>query len=399
MKTVVIMASTKKEAKDIAKTNYGETAVFERVFRYASKGNNFYEFSYQEKSMLNIPGDAETLSLSDLKPETVKQVAAELLEQEKSKTRSNEKLALLGMCYGRAVIDPYATPIFDLKSFGKPIQDLDEIVKKWREAFNALEILRLYDSYLYEDVNVFAARFGQSILDAIPKKHAYSMPISEEDSFKISMKTGDSEKLTESNDRRFWPIPETGPEQIIDRSGKTRIAPDLKIETNQQWSPEELKNWLAKPEQQNRKAYVFREDRAEPGNTQQERKSYEGSVFGHTDDARRFLMAASNDGVNWTDIAEQMKRGVGNYGFDPARPGSDKSVYAVVSKDEISIRNYTPETWPATAPPYHSAEGWEYEKAMKLRNLKSMLTIEWLEKQQTEKHALIAQRLREILAA
>jgi hypothetical protein len=46
MKTVIIMASSIKEAKQIAVTNYGETAVYIKPYRYASKGNNFYEFNY-----------------------------------------------------------------------------------------------------------------------------------------------------------------------------------------------------------------------------------------------------------------------------------------------------------------------------------------------------------------
>lgn len=332
--------------KRVDQARYGHNPVSETRISGTVPGDIMISGAPFDEPLPPIPGDAETLSLSDLKPETVKQVAAELLEQEKGKTRSNEKLALLGMRYGRASIDPYATPVFDLKSMGKPIQGLDEVVKKWREAYAAL---KLYDSYLYEGAAVFASRFGQSILDAIPKKHAYSMPISEEDSFKIWMKTGDSEKLTESNERRFWPIPETGPEQIIDRSGKTRTAPDLKIETNQQWSPEELKNWI----------------KAQPGNTKQKRKPYFNPDL--TRPYREPVAGAtSNDGKTWADM---------------------------------KIRNYTPETWPAAAPPYHSTEGWEFEKAMKVRQLKSMLTIEWLEKQQTEKHALVAQRLREILAA
>jgi hypothetical protein len=286
-----------------------------------------------------ISGDAETLSLSDLKPKTVKQVAAELLEQEKSKTRSNEKLVLLGMRYGRQRIDPYATPIFDLKSFGKPIQDIGAIVEGWNVAHAKIidffkEILRdkvviveIHDEIVTEAVTHFAQRWGRMLLDGIPKKYAFKQ------------KTGDSETFSNSNERRFWSVPETGNEMIIPLS-------ELKIETNQQWSPEELKEWLAKPEQQNRKAYVFREDRVQPGNTNQERKP------------------------------------------------------RVVTESLFTqMRNYTPDNWPADAPPYFGTEGWEFEKAMKYRQLKSMLTIEWLEKQQTEKHALVAKRLREILAA
>lgn len=46
MKTVVIMASTVKEAKEIALKNYGESVSYLKPYRYASKGNNFYEFVY-----------------------------------------------------------------------------------------------------------------------------------------------------------------------------------------------------------------------------------------------------------------------------------------------------------------------------------------------------------------
>lgn len=176
-------------------------------------------------------------------------------------------------------------------------------------------------------------------------------------------KTGDSEKLTEDNgDRRFWPIrPETAtnasgkvfrlPEEEMSRAEKrlSRVVHDeLLIETNQQWGVQELAEFT--------------------------KKQFEESFLIH------------------------------NRRFDPARPGADKTVYAVISGGETHIRNFTPDNftpdnWPAVAPLYFSAAGWAFEKATAAYNLKSMLTIEWLEKQQTEKHALIAQRLREVLAA
>jgi len=252
-----------------------------------------------------IPGDAETLGLSDLKPETVKLVAAELLAQEK-RALSHKRLIDAAMCNGIT---------------------WENLKEKFAET---AKVLQDFNNALF--LHTLAKRYGQSILNAIPKKRTFSKGgiTFEEDSFRV------------------W-VPKIGPEQIVDRLGKTRNAPELKIETNQQWSPEELKNWL----------------KAQPGNTKQERKPY------FNPDLNRpyrepVMTATSNDGLT--------------------------------RFDEIKIRNYTPDNWPVDAPPYFSAEGWEFEKAMKLRNLKSMLTIEWLEKQQTEKHALVAKRLREILA-
>lgn len=241
------------------------------------------------------------INLSDLKSETVKQVATELLEQEK--LRNDRKL--VNPAYN------YSTPIFDLKSMGKPVGDLDEVVKQWRQTHRKIidffkEILidrvivaEIHDEIVTESVVSFAGRFGKSMLKkSFPKGGIIS---------------------------------ERGPERVCLISGTTIPMPkDLKIETNQQWSTQELKDFLSKPNQP-RKAY------------------------------------------------------------------SEKHAYATES--ELKSPVYAPDNWPATAPQYNSAEGWEFEKATKLRNLKSMLTIEWLEKQQTEKHASIAKRLREILAA
>lgn len=44
MKTVVIVAKSKKEAKQIALREYGTTASYLEVYHYGSKGNNFYTF-------------------------------------------------------------------------------------------------------------------------------------------------------------------------------------------------------------------------------------------------------------------------------------------------------------------------------------------------------------------
>ena len=44
MKIIIIMAANKKEAKSIALSEYGEKAEFIKPYRYASRGNNFYEF-------------------------------------------------------------------------------------------------------------------------------------------------------------------------------------------------------------------------------------------------------------------------------------------------------------------------------------------------------------------
>lgn len=147
-------------------------------------------------------------------------------------------------------------------------------------------------------------------------------------------KTGDSEKLTEDNgDRRFWPI---RPETVTNASGKvfrlseeemnraekrlSRVVHDeLLIETNQQWGVQELAEFT--------------------------KKQFEESFLIH------------------------------NRRFDSARPGADKTVYAVISGGETHIRNFTPDNWPAVAPPYFSAAGWAFEKATAAYNLKSMLTI------------------------
>lgn len=335
-------------------------------------------------SNIMISGDAETLSLSDLKPETVKQVAAELVEAEKSKTRSNEKIALLAARYGRPVINPYATPIFDLKSFGKPLTPVRDMVNKLRTVYDTdwyqrfheavltavghrVIISQTHDEMVTEDAASFAERWGRMLLDAIPKKHAFTPGdcVTDYDRYEKKFEYKRPEEIPDRVEvvhdpfprKRYFAgdvevFPETGPEQIIGRSGKTRTAADLKIETNQQWSPEQLQSWL----------------KAQPGNTKQERKP-----FFNPD--KPYI------------------------GMDFAHPNGGKIVYAMISKDEIKIRNYTPDNWPASAPPYHTAEGWEFEKSMKARQLKSMLTIEWLEKQKTEKHALVAKRLREILAA
>lgn len=42
--SVIIMASNKKEAKERAYNEYRDRAEYVAPYRYASKGNNFYEF-------------------------------------------------------------------------------------------------------------------------------------------------------------------------------------------------------------------------------------------------------------------------------------------------------------------------------------------------------------------
>jgi hypothetical protein len=320
-----------------------------------------------DEALPSIPGDAEILSLSNLKPETVKQVAAELLEQEKAtdnfKDLIHEIVAPIKEKHAflpKQVIDPYATPIFDLKSFGKPFQNLDEVVKKWRETNSKIvdffkEVLsdrviisEIHDEVVCESVTDFAERFGNAMLK---KKHA------------------------------FLSVPETGPEKII----SAQATNELLIETGQQWSTEELKRWSSGPGNiQNLRKPYFNPDLARP---------YRNTVES----------ATSNDGINWADNSEQIKDYLMNH--MPRVPCvknpniTDTHQVKAEFREPLKVLSYTPENWPASAPPYHSAEGWEFEKAMSRRNLKSMLTITWLEKQQTEKHALIAQRLREILAA
>lgn len=48
MRQIIIMASNKKEAMKIALENYGTTCAYVKPYRYASKGNNFYEFKMPE---------------------------------------------------------------------------------------------------------------------------------------------------------------------------------------------------------------------------------------------------------------------------------------------------------------------------------------------------------------
>lgn len=45
MRTIIIMAANKKESKEIALTNYGPFCKYIKPYKYASKGNNFYQFS------------------------------------------------------------------------------------------------------------------------------------------------------------------------------------------------------------------------------------------------------------------------------------------------------------------------------------------------------------------
>lgn len=60
------------------------------------------------------------------------------------------------------------------------------------------------------------------------------------------------------------------------------------------------------------------------------------------------------------------------------------------------VKNFTPENWPEGAPAYISAEGWEFEKATKIRELKNQVVTSWFSKQPSARHLLIANRLKEI---
>lgn len=42
--TVIINASSKKEAKELALKDYGAMAIYVKPYHYASRRNNFYEF-------------------------------------------------------------------------------------------------------------------------------------------------------------------------------------------------------------------------------------------------------------------------------------------------------------------------------------------------------------------
>ena len=44
-KTVIMMASNIKDAKYQASIQYGDKSTYIKPYHYASKGNNFYEFS------------------------------------------------------------------------------------------------------------------------------------------------------------------------------------------------------------------------------------------------------------------------------------------------------------------------------------------------------------------
>lgn len=45
MKTVIIVASSIKEAKQIALKEYGSAAKYDKPYHYGTKGNNFYQFT------------------------------------------------------------------------------------------------------------------------------------------------------------------------------------------------------------------------------------------------------------------------------------------------------------------------------------------------------------------
>ena len=48
--TVIIMAANVKEAKQISLDNYGANCQYIKPYRYASKGNNFYEFQRPQEA-------------------------------------------------------------------------------------------------------------------------------------------------------------------------------------------------------------------------------------------------------------------------------------------------------------------------------------------------------------
>ena len=49
MKTIIIFSSNKRKAISQAKKDYGDKIEYVKPYRYASKGNNFYEFKLNEK--------------------------------------------------------------------------------------------------------------------------------------------------------------------------------------------------------------------------------------------------------------------------------------------------------------------------------------------------------------
>lgn len=55
-----------------------------------------------------------------------------------------------------------------------------------------------------------------------------------------------------------------------------------------------------------------------------------------------------------------------------------------------------PANWPKGGPRYNSVSGWEFEKAEAIRSVKTKLVISWLNGQNTFRHKLIADRLKEI---
>lgn len=59
---------------------------------------------------------------------------------------------------------------------------------------------------------------------------------------------------------------------------------------------------------------------------------------------------------------------------------------------------YSATNWPVIAPPYNTPDGWEFEKEMNRRNLRTEAsTIPWLVDQQTTRHMQVAARLAEII--
>lgn len=51
-KTIIILASNKKEAKEIALKQYGKLCTYVSPYKYSSKGNNFYQFDMQSINLI-----------------------------------------------------------------------------------------------------------------------------------------------------------------------------------------------------------------------------------------------------------------------------------------------------------------------------------------------------------
>lgn len=77
--TVIMNASTVKEAKERAHNQYRDRAIYIRPYKYASKGNNFYEFvvfntTTQAYKALHATNFTENQTVKSLKTGDVLQV-------------------------------------------------------------------------------------------------------------------------------------------------------------------------------------------------------------------------------------------------------------------------------------------------------------------------------------